>query len=399
MLKPALVRCFAGILPLLAVVSECPAAEAPPPWRATLDKVASDRDRLSASLGSAHKTLKARLEAERPDLLPKLDPVPPKPLPTGYGILPPLVPNGPESVNPAPHVKGFGIGSLAQSVVRELELAAALTGRVSAQSADLPAAVDEYWRRKEAFRLMDSSVRYHELWQTQAPSPLPERSPLNLAYDLWRSTPADEAARARAQEAAAELERVSTAFNPVPWHSIVRAGDGLLLRVPFMTDIEDSLFLSSAAAALEGFYNLSPAMVEAGLRVEIAWIAKSSAALYPEGPPKHGQHVDLSAHLTRFGPGYALTTGASALHLLGNRGIMLGPEGVSGRVLAHELAHIFGFADGYIRTFERGATPEDGASIREITAFPEGLMADPGGGRVTRTMVRLLLDAYHRPAP
>jgi hypothetical protein len=383
-------------LVLLAACLGCSAAAAPSPWRATLKRIAAARDELAVRVADSHRALRARLETEDPGLLHRLDPAPPAPLPAGYGVLPELRPDGPEGVPGDPVEKRYDLPGLQAWVLAERAAADGLSVRISSGAGDIAALVEEQLLRDENLRRLDEHVRYHELWQPEGEGS-PRRHDLIEAYRLWRSTPADAAASAAASAAGRTLELEATRFSSVPWHRVESSGDGLSLRVRFQTDIEDSVFLSSLAATVERFWSRSAAMQDAGLRVEVLWDRVPPSTLYPEGAPPRGSPIDPSRHLARFSPGYVLTTGAAVLHLLGGRAIVLGPDPTTGRILSHELAHVLGFADGYFRVFEGSPESADGLVITELTPFPCGLMADPGGGRVTPAMVRRLLEAYRRP--
>ena len=384
----------------MLAASGASALDGPAPWEKTLEKIASARDALSLRLADTLKVLHQRVEAERPDLLPKLSTEPPKALPVGYGILPKLEADPPEA-DPSkaqPSERGYALKPLSEWISRESGAEEKLSVDVSSRTRTLDALVDDYLVRAENFRRIDQHVKYHVLWQREIwhdPKGFVKANELLASYRVWRSSSAGDAERARAEE---KLASGMVSFHATPWHRIEKAADGFFhLKLPLMTDIEDEVFLSSLTAGIERDWNGSAAMRQARLRIEIVLKRRSPAALYPEGPPAHGARVDFPKHLGRFGPGFVLTTGGSYVHLLGGRAIILGPAPIPCRVVAHELAHILGFQDRYFRAFEGSPEDSSGVAITEITPFPGDLMDNPGAGRVTEAMARSLIEAYWKP--
>jgi len=399
-LGPLETKVLRGLILALAMPGPAFALEQPAPWQKTMEKIASERDGLSLRLAETLKVLHKRVEAERPDLLPKLSTEPPKALPVGYGILPKLEPDGPE-VDPAkdrPSERMYAFEPLSEWLSREQGYEVRLSSDVLHKGRTLDALVDDYLLRAENFRRIDQHVKYHALWQNEIrrdPKAFDKANGLFADYRVWRSSSAEESARARARE---RLKDEWVSFSSVPWHHIEKSQNGsLVLKLPLMTDIEDEVFLSTLAAGVERDWNDSAAMRQARLRIEIVLKRRSPASLYPEGPPAHGAKIDLPKHLGRFGPGYLLTTGGDYLHVLGGRAIVLGPAPIPCRAVAHELSHLLGFKDGYIRAFEGSPEASNGVVIHEVTPFAGDLLANPGAGRITEAMVRRLIEAYLKP--
>jgi len=72
----------------------------------------------------------------------------------------------------------------------------------------------------------------------------------------------------------------------------------------------------------------------------------------------------------------------SLTHVTLVRCIVIGPEDIPPRVLAHEFGHILGFKDVYFRGYrDLGA---DGFEVREVVADSDDIMGDPGTGPVKR---------------
>ncbi len=92
-----------------------------------------------------------------------------------------------------------------------------------------------------------------------------------------------------------------------------------------------------------------------------------------------------------------MTTGGESTHAWTGRWMVLGPEEVSGRMLAHEFAHLLGFDDAYLRGFDGDPDGPFGVVLVEWTGLRDDLMGNVRGGRVTRDMVETLVKAYGSP--
>ena len=365
------------------------------PWRATHGLISTDRDNLSARIEEAHGALLERVKSERPDLLARLEPEPPKPIPIGYGILPRLDPDPPEEAGP-PSESRYDMSDLAAWVARERGFVAELSAKISQRTAGLDGLVDDYLLRAENFRRIDSHLAYHAFWQAEAsrnPAFFNNANELLAAYCVWRTSSSDEAARRR-------LEDEITQFHPNPSLNFQKGADGVrVMKVRIATDIPDEGFLGAFAEGIDRTWNQAEAMRNAGVRIELAWDRRRPESLYPEGPPAQGAAIDTLKHLERFGPeGFVLTTGAASLHVWG-RAIFLGPQPTMRRTMSHEFSHLLGFSDGYLRAFEGSPDSSQGVVWLEINPFPEDLVSNPGRGKVTQAMVRRFLAAYGEPAP
>lgn len=114
-------------------------------------------------------------------------------------------------------------------------------------------------------------------------------------------------------------------------------------------------------------------------------------ALYPEGVPVAGAHIEMRAHAARFPvDGAVLTTGAESTHAFVGRFIALGSGALSVHTLAHEFGHILGFRDGYIRGYRDLGS--EGFEIMEMTSTFDDIMSAPQKGLAKPTHFKLLLD-------
>lgn len=388
-------------------VSRTSAGPETPPWKPALDRIAQARDSLSSLLGPVRKELIERVKAERPDLLPKLELTGfPRPVPVGYGILPQINPDPPQSDADATPSKErtYDLQTLESWAREESIRASGIDTDIKTKARTLDALVDDYLTGDTNFHNIDAHVKYHALWQQEVwnnPKAFVQPNEILGFYRVWRAGQTSAANHESAAEARNRLDTEMVKFNALPWHHFEQTPDGFeTLKLPLMTDIRDEAFLSTLAAGVQKVWNDAPAMRRLKLRLEIVWERRDPKTLYPEGVPAQGTRIDLANHLTRFGPGFVLTTGADSVHVLGGRGIMLGGAPTTCHTIAHEVAHLLGFADGYLRAYDGSPTDPNGVKFWEVTPFPGDILSDPGSGQVSQAMARDLLQAYGpHPAP
>lgn len=373
-------------------------SSAPPAWRAKLDRIAAGRDSLSSRLAEVLATLRARARTEKPELLARIDAEPPKAVATGYGLLPQLSADEAEISGTAPLERRYSIAELGDWLAREQGQAAELAARLEFRITPLERLAESYRERAENFRTLDAHLPYHSFWQGEVkkwPAFWDRKTETLALYRQWRGAAMQDADGPQAREARRKLEVEMLRITPSPVLCIKgdRSG-GQVLAVPVVTDIGDEAFLAAFAEGVERFWNASPAMRDAGLRIHLTWERRSPESLYPEGPPRTGQRIDTADHRRRFGAApLVLTTGGDSTHVLSGT-VFLGTAKTSRRVLAHEFAHLLGLDDAYIRAWEGSPDDPDGVVFLEVTPFPESLLASPGTGRVTPGMVKALLDSY-----
>ena len=161
------------------------------------------------------------------------------------------------------------------------------------------------------------------------------------------------------------------------------------IHVPFYTDIEDQNFLTSFKQMIETAWRLRDSDNET--RVQVRFTLISPEQLYSDGEsPQPTSRIDLKHHIGQFPRDAAiLTTGALTTHVFG-RAIVLGPQDISPRVLVHEMGHILGFGDNYIRGYKDLGS--DGFQIMEIVAEPNDIMASVETGVVLPRHLEQLID-------
>jgi hypothetical protein len=398
----AAVLCCLGLSGTNALATDETQAE--PPYKETLDRIAAARDALSGRVDELHRELSERARAEDPELLAKLDRTPPKQLPTGYGLLPPVVaedPDDPALADNPPETR-YDLRALSGWVAREHDRCAEIVTKLRHRSSPLDELIDDYEYRAENFRRIDEHVLYHEFWQEAARDAgfyARQAEFLNL-YRESKTAAGDRASDTGAALASEKLEEALFRFQPAPGLRIERGLDvGSLLRVPIATDVDDDRFLAIFTEAVDTVWNQSQAQRQDGLRIEIDWDRRTPEDLYPEGAPARGDAIDTDLHRERFGPGTLVLTTGAVLTYGEDFAVFLGTDPVTRHVLAHEFAHLLGFADGYVRAFE--GSPDDpwGVVIHEIRVSPPSILGAPERGRVTPAMVRRVLAAYGEGQP
>jgi len=322
-------------------------------------------ERLDRYYGS----LRSALETDgQTDLLRRLEP--PQEIPFGYQILPNIV------AEKAPHESGARMvgyswtwtDKLIGAATQALAQAEMALGRIAAADRTTRQPRYEelavrYLELRSSMRNIGAHVQYNRFWQTA------------FAANLERSGPEISAPAFGRREMTAAAALLDTP----EFIRLERVEGHWLIDVSLYTDIEDRDFLRSVKENVEAVWRLRS--VDDEFRVRVNFIMIAPARLYVQShPPPTGADLVLEHHLSLFPPRAAiLTTGARTTHVWG-RAILLGPEDISGRVLAHEMGHILGFSDSYVRRYkDLGA---DGYQIVELTGGSNDIMASPASGAV-----------------
>lgn len=162
-----------------------------------------------------------------------------------------------------------------------------------------------------------------------------------------------------------------------------------------MTDIEDSGFLAAFREWVESAFARSEAVRSRRFRLVLRIGRIAPVELYPNGAPQRGTLIDTKAHVGRFPAGaLVLTTGGKSTHTWVGRSIVLGPNPVTRRTLAHEFGHLLGFDDKYVRGYDGEPRDPFGVVVIKWTGLTDNLMGNPGVGRVTGELIDKLIRAY-----
>lgn len=361
------------------------------------------------NLESFFNRFSAVLEKEAPDLRQKL--LPPAPVPFGYQILPPLLPDPPRSTKQSRIVLSPFSWHRTDSIIdsnrgRLAALEARLDKSVPMNADDrrrqYASMADEYRKLVAGQKFIANLVQYNRLWQSEIARFTQRYKDTNTLQDfvLTRQALLDSLSlggehlegdlRARADSL---TRRIAEAIRKSPTPDFVRA-DHLtahqwILSVPLYTDIADSAFIEAARAAIEDGWRVRDGDDEFKVILDIRRTLPSQ--LYPnEAVPVNGAHIVIPEHVKRFPPdGAVLTTGGNLTYLFG-RSIILGPHAIARATLVHEFGHILGFKDAYFRGFQDSGA--DGYNVLEVILGPDDDLGVPQNGRVSRQHFEAILQ-------
>jgi hypothetical protein len=199
------------------------------------------------------------------------------------------------------------------------------------------------------------------------------------------------------QRAALLTQRIDQVLEYVRMPNFVELetfSNELVFIVPLVTDIKDREYVQAVKQVIENTWQLHDGNKHYRVKLDLAYV--SPDALYSENErPVAGHNIDLERHLGRFPPGRAiLTSGARTTHVQRNA-IVLGPQAITARVLAHEFGHVLGFRDRYVRGYED--LGKDGFQVLEIVVDEKDIMAGTSHGAVQRNhFLQLLKQAARR---
>lgn len=215
-------------------------------------------------------------------------------------------------------------------------------------------------------------VRYLEEWVPQLESQWDEARPERPAsYQVLRELHSSDLAGDPAV-----MENLREALRPrrVAKREYLPEKLSGVVRLPLATDITNRGFLAEVEGAVDTHWNQSPWARGVGVRFEIRWRPVARDARFASG------RAGLREHLERFPPGSAiLTTGGLTPHVTG-RALVLGPGRITPRTLAHEIGHLLGFGDCYLRTLSGQGVFGLAVLEWDNPIYPDDLMCDNGLG-------------------
>jgi hypothetical protein len=146
-----------------------------------------------------------------------------------------------------------------------------------------------------------------------------------------------------------------------------------VVTIPIATDVTSRRFLAEVEGALATYWNQSSWARDQGTRFVIRWMAVPRDEAFARG------RISLDEHLARFPRDRAaLTTGGLTTYVRG-QALVLGPGKIQPRTLAHELGHLMGFGDCYLRTLSaQGPLGILGTAVLEWDnpLYPDDIMCD-----------------------
>jgi hypothetical protein len=341
---------------------------------------------------------------EAPDLLARLDDTR-RPSVVGYQRLPRIVPDAPPRPPEKPAVRSFSWAWSDTLYTRQSDVVGRIEGELkalpsrptAARRAALQDLIAEYGRVADAIHAIDADVGYNWFWQREIAA---NRRQFDAATRLV------DAAVAAIEQDAPLPEEIRSAMTPAarpPFVKVTTPTPGThVLMVAITTDIVDRGFIERFKAAVESHWTVSDGDERYAVRVDVATIAPGAlycgapASSAPAcAPPAPGAQLDVEAHAARFPRDRAvLTTGASTLHVRRGRTLALTPFDVAPRALAHEVGHLLGFPDAYLRGYrDLGA---EGFRVLELIPDMTDIMAAPGFGDVDARHFRQLIAAAPR---
>jgi hypothetical protein len=362
-------------------------AAAPPAYVVEGNRVESEFRIYRDELDRFYESLRDVVGREAPALLPDLteDP-PPEPIVYGYGLLP-LIGRDPETAPPeddSPLFRSYSWPLTTQYVEVERErVRQAWDGlRQIGAPVDLGRLedlVDEYHRLVQNQETIDQHVQYNRFWQRSVAENREKFDRLDGLYDRLRRGDAETESTIR--------DLLGRPAVP-EFVSLRQDSSGTSVVLPIYTDIEDEAYLSRVEEVAEDLWQADGG----AYRLDVVFRVVPAAQLYgPEAPPSRGEHIDLNGHVARFASdGAVLTTGAESTHALVGRAVLLGAGAMTGRTIAHEIGHLLGFPDGYVRGYED--LGEQGYEIREVIWNFDDLMTAPASGSISRAHFQLILE-------
>jgi hypothetical protein len=143
-----------------------------------------------------------------------------------------------------------------------------------------------------------------------------------------------------------------------------------ILRLPVATDIRDRKFLKEIEGALDTHWNQSPWARDQQIQFKLIWKRLPENGAFASGSQT------LAQHLNHFPQDVAImTTGALTTHVRG-QALIFGLGKINARTIAHEIGHLLGFSDCYMRTLTDQGSFGLGVLEWDNPVYPDDIMCD-----------------------
>jgi hypothetical protein len=147
-----------------------------------------------------------------------------------------------------------------------------------------------------------------------------------------------------------------------------------IIEIPIATDVSERKFLAEIEGALATHWNQSSWAREKGITFHIRWYPVAKDREFASG------EISFEEHLAKFPPNLAaMTTGGLTTHVV-RQALVLGPDRINPRGIAHELGHLMGFPDCYLRTLNSQGFFGLAVLEWDNPIYPDDLMCDNSVG-------------------
>jgi hypothetical protein len=362
-------------------------------------------------LAAYHASLAAAVKQEAPDVLVHLQPR--GPVLTGYQVLPPILLDTAAGKS-APSIVAYSwpwTDHLIDRASQEIASSEAMLRRAKEtarqNSEILKTLALDYPRLSSQRANIHEHIQYNRLWQAAIAADRPgyEQETIlqgevlehqKIANLLHRMSAASERSdlspnaplklsgtsinlTARAASLTRRINAALSRLDTPEFVSVENYTGRWLIRVPLFTDIEDHEFVHTVQQMIENSWQASDSEQSYRVQLDITFITPGT--LYPNRANSiAGQKLDVPRHLSRFPSGGAILTTGGLTTYVQNHAIILGSQGVTPQVLAHEFGHILGFRDRYVRGYRN--LGKDGFLVMELVADSKDIMAATSDGAV-----------------
>ena len=375
--------------------SKPPVSQETSEWRSVLDWSRTQHRQAIDHLSKLRSRIEASCLAAKLENCAEV--YPPKPYPSGYGLMPRIKPDGPDTER-SPYRNDYSLERLTERtalILRDLSL----LERLHQDTGDARRSTTEFIRIRQVLDNLDEHIKYHALWQPTVSKHAKWYAKRRYLARQARALMAAVTAKASPEKRAAMGSRIVDGlkpFTPVK-HSVSCTGlkNGLTLVMSVHTDLSDQRVVTAFTRAVERYF--SGPTPRGRLRVRVDITPRTPASLQGQDEPTVGQEIDGKKHADRFGPRrFVLTSGATSLYALHGRAVFLPSRPLTPRQLAHEAGHLLGFRDVYLRHFTRRKGTRYGVRFHVWAGLENDLMGNSRGGRVSPRMRKRLIDAYCR---